>query len=227
MITNALVVIPAYNEEKNIKSVLSDLERYFTNIVVINDGSNDGTAKICQECSSCLVINHIFNIGQGGAIQTGIYFFLESTNFDYLITFDADGQHQASDAYNMVECLEYSNSELVVGTRFKLSSSINLIPYSKRLTLLLATRIENFITGLTLSDAHNGLRVITRKACKSINLLNMNMAHSTEILMTVSGSGHKVIEYPVTIKYKRYGQSPLNSFNILLDLFLNSILFRK
>ena len=227
MDSNSLVVVPAFNEENNIGAVLEDLGKYFSNVLVISDSCTDGTTHICKNYKFSRVINHLFNIGQGGAIQTGVDFFLNHTSFDYLITFDGDGQHRAIDAYNMISFIKTSGSDLVVGTRFKTLTAKNEIPLSKRFALAISTKIENLITGLKLSDAHNGLRVFTRRACSHIDLWNLKMAHSTEILMIASASKLKVNEFPVVIRYTEYGQHPLNGVNILLDLIVSRLLIRK
>ena len=227
MTSNVLVVVAAFNEEQNIGDVLVDLGGHFSNILVINDNSTDDTVNVCKKFKFCRVVNHTFNIGQGGAIQTGIDFFLNHTCFDYLITFDGDGQHRAIDAYNMLSFIKSSESDLVVGTRFKTLAAINEIPFSKRFALSISSKIENLITGLKLSDAHNGLRVFTRKACMHIDLQNLKMAHSTEILMIASVCRLKVKEFPVVIRYMEYGQHPLNGLNILLELILTHLLFKK
>ena len=125
-----LVVLPAYNEESYIEKTLEELSLVFPYILVVDDCSSDNTAKIARKYTS-LVISHLFNLGQGGAIQTGINYFREVKKFNYLITFDADGQHRAIDALEMVKICEEKSYDLVVGSRFIRKNSQKLIPNTK------------------------------------------------------------------------------------------------
>ena len=104
LLKESLIIIPAYNEELSIGETLKSLSKVFTNILVVDDASTDKTVEIAKLYTQN-IISHLYNVGQGGAIQTAIDFFQTKTNYKYLITFDADGQHQTEDAYNLLkEC---------------------------------------------------------------------------------------------------------------------------
>lgn len=226
LIDNTLVIIPCYNMNSLIKNTVSDLQTYFNHILIIDDNSKEKVSNI-NFPNNVEIVRHQFNTGQGGAIQTGIYIFKEFyKSFNYLITFDADGQHQASDAFLMLKKIDEEKISMIVGTRFLSKKSIKEIPLKKRIFLRFATRIENLITGLSNTDTHNGLRVINRSFGETIELNNFKMAHSTEILKLAVKKKESISEYPVFIKYNHSGQSIFASITIITDLFL-SFLFRK
>ena len=226
LIDQTLVVIPCYNMNNQIQKTVDDLNEFFKYILIIDDNSKEKVSSL-NFSSNIDIVRHQFNTGQGGAIQTGIYTFKNHfKNCEYLITFDADGQHRACDAFQMLKKLKEKELGMVVGTRFKSKESIKEIPPKKRLFLRFATKIENLITGLSQTDSHNGLRVIKRKFAEQIELNNFKMAHSTEILKIAVEKQIKIAEHPVIIKYDRHGQSIVESITIITDLLL-TFLFRK
>ena len=101
---NIYIVVPAYNEEEVIQSTISGLLAFFSNIVVVNDGSTDNTRAIIERMDVTL-INHLINIGQGAALQSGITYALDQ-GAEIIVSFDADGQHQVTDASAMIERIQ-------------------------------------------------------------------------------------------------------------------------
>jgi len=213
------VVIPLYNEATVIGDVIAGLLPSFPNVVCVDDGSSDGSAAIA-EAAGARVVRHPVNLGQGAALQTGIEYALEHPSARYLVTFDADGQHRVDDAVGMVRRAREADLSIVFGSRF-LDDRTNpgLI---KRVILKTAVWVTNKSTGLRLTDAHNGLRVIRRDAAERVHLKQDRMAHATEIVLQLGNTGLAWQEYPVELLYTDYskakGQSVLNSINILVDL---------
>jgi glycosyltransferase involved in cell wall biosynthesis len=218
------VIVPAYNEEGVIFDVVEGLCKLFRYVVVIDDGSIDGTAE-CVRNTFATLLKHSVNLGQGAALQTGISYALQQ-GADYVVTFDADGQHLAKDAISMLQELRKGGCDVVVGSRF-LGSAVNM-PTSRRWLLKLAVLFSNFTTGTRLTDTHNGLRVLNRKAAQALNFTQNGMAHASEILEQFSRARLTLKEMPVTIQYTEYslnkGQSAGNAINILIDLVVGRLL---
>ncbi|HEX9028945.1 MAG TPA: glycosyltransferase family 2 protein [Anaerolineales bacterium] len=217
------VVIPAHNEEKVIGQVLADLLHYPYQILVVDDGSADQTMQAALRYP-VTVLRHVTNLGQGAALQTGIRFALSSPGARFIITFDADGQHHASDLPEMIKtCLE-GGYDIVLGSRFLKSAQAVGMPAVKRFVLKLAIWFTRLNTGLALSDTHNGLRVMTVEAARKIQISQNGMAHASEILAQIASKKLRFCEVPVTISYTDYskqkGQSLLNIFNILWDMWI-------
>lgn len=215
----AWIVIPLYNEASVIGDVIAQLREEFVHVVCVDDGSSDGSARIAAEAGAMLV-QHPVNLGQGAALQTGIAFALAHPQCDYIVTFDADGQHRIEDALGMLEMARAEDLAVVFGSRF-LDDRTDP-GWIKKVMLKTAVWVTNLTTSLKLTDAHNGLRVIRRDAAERIDLKQDRMAHATEIVLELGRTGLPWGEYPVELLYTDYskakGQSVLNSVNILVDL---------
>jgi polyprenyl-phospho-N-acetylgalactosaminyl synthase len=221
-VTDAWLVIPLYNEAAVIGDVVTGAREQFPNIVCVDDGSADASATAAERAGA-VVVRHPFNLGQGAALQTGMRYVLEQTDAEYIVTFDADGQHQVADAQAMVELARRDDLAIVFGSRFL--DERTRPGWAKRLVLRTAVWVTNQSTGLRLTDAHNGLRVIRRDAASKLDLTQNRMAHATEIVLNLGRTRLPWAEYPVHVLYTDYsrgkGQSLLNSVNILVDLVFN------
>jgi glycosyltransferase involved in cell wall biosynthesis len=217
--SDAWVVIAAYNEGRAIGRVLAELTALPYRVVVVDDGSNDATAGIAAHAGA-EVLRHPINLGQGAALQTGIdYALLRGAS--HLVTFDADGQHRVEDIAALLAALATHDADFALGSRFR-GAAVDLPPL-RRLMLRAATLFTRATTGLDVTDAHNGLRAMTRRGAARIRLRQNRMAHASEILHQIAASGLRYVEVPVTIQYSRYslakGQRASEFLVILLDLF--------
>jgi polyprenyl-phospho-N-acetylgalactosaminyl synthase len=212
------VVVAAFDEALVIGPIVSDLVRRTYRVVVVDDGSRDATGQIALSAGAT-VITHPVNLGQGAALQTGIKFALQQ-GASCVVTFDADGQHRPSDVPRLVEALAERGAAYALGSRFL--GSPRGMPYGRRLLLQAAIWFTRVITGLSLTDTHNGLRAMTREGASRIALRQNRMAHASELLEQIAASGLPLVEVPVTIDYTQYslakGQRLSDSLAILFDL---------
>ena len=215
------LVVPLYNEATVIGQVIDDAKGTFANIVCVDDGSSDGSATIARK-HGARVIEHPFNLGQGAALQTGMEFVRRQTNARYNVTFDGDGQHSVADAAAMVDRARADDLAIIFGSRFL--DDATQVGWSKKLVLKTAAAVTKPQTGLDLTDAHNGLRLLRRDALQQVVLRQDGMAHASEIVSQLACTGLPWAEMPVHIAYTDYskakGQSLLNSVNILVDLVM-------
>lgn len=213
------VVIPAYNEASVVAAVVQGIAPHVGRVVCVDDGSRDGTADAIATTSADLVC-HPLNMGQGAAIQTGVEFALLDPAVRWVVTFDADGQHQVDDVLRMLEVARDGGWDVVFGSRFL--DHRTEVTGLKRLVLRAAVAYTNASSGVRLTDAHNGLRVIGRDAAALLDIRHSGMAHASEIVETVGKHRLRHTEVPVHILYTEYsrakGQSLWNSVNILFDL---------
>ena len=185
------IVVPAFNEAQAIASVLADLRRTGYQIVVVDDGSADATAELAMQAGAT-VVRHPVNLGQGAALQTGIRFsLLQGANF--IVTFDADGQHRVDEIATLLSALVLHRADFALGSRF-LGQAANM-PTSRHLLLQAAISFTRATTGLAITDAHNGLRAMTRRGAQTINLRQNRMAHASEILDQIAASRLNMSKY--------------------------------
>lgn len=214
------VVVPLYNEAEVITSVITNLTQTFSNVVCVNDGSTDASAELAR-AAGARVVTHPINLGQGAALQTG-FEYARTHHAEYVITFDADGQHRVEDAQAMVTRARSENLAIVFGSRFL--DDRTKPGLLKKLVLKTAVTITNWATKTRLTDAHNGLRVIRRDALQHIHLKQDRMAHATEIVVQLGKTRLPYAEQPIEVLYTDYsrakGQSLLNSINIVIELLL-------
>lgn len=215
------IIIPAFNEEVSIGSVLGDLEGRGYNVLVVDDCSSDRTAEVTLE-HPVVLLKHAINLGQGAALQTGFTYILQNTNAEFVVTFDSDGQHDPNDIPAILEPLQSKSFNVTLGSRFLKRDSVSGITKPKLFTLKMAVLFTRLSTGLTVTDTHNGFRGFTVDALKKIHIDQNRMAHASEILSQIAHNKLKYCEIPVTIRYtdysKKKGQSVFNSLNILWDL---------
>lgn len=213
------IVIPAYNEENSISSIIKDLKKHnYNKIIVVDDGSTDYTLKVARQVGA-IVVRHPINLGQGAALRTGMDLALDF-GADLVVTFDADGQHMAGDINKLIEPVINNEVDIALGSRF-LDNSSNT-PRLKKVVLKIGVFLIFLMYGIMLSDTHNGLRAISRQAVQKISIESRGMEHASEIIGKIKVNRIKFREIPVTIKYSTYsikkGQGISNSLNILFKM---------
>ncbi len=215
------VVIPAYNEDEAIRGVVQELVERGHQVVVVDDGSRTPLLDVLRG-QPVHALRHAINLGQGAALQTGISYALRQ-GASVIVTFDADGQHQSSDIPALIEPIVAGRVDVVLGSRFREGGRAVRITRVKRLVLKLAVAFTRATTGLKVTDTHNGLRALSRKAAEHIQITQNGMAHASQILHEIAAQKLAFCEVPVTIVYTEYsvrkGQRLSNAFNILWDSF--------
>ena len=218
------VIIPIFNEAAVIEDIVNDVLKKFDNVICIDDGSCDESAAAIAK-TKALLVQHPINLGQGAALQTGIDFALLNTGVKYFVTYDADGQHGLDDVLNMLETIRTSNVDIVLGSRF-LGNAKN-ITWFKKAILKLAIAFSNSVSGIKLTDAHNGLRVFNRKVASQLNITMPDFSHASEIVERIAHKKFSYKEVPITVAYTDYsrkkGQSVVNAVNISFDVLLNKV----
>ena len=215
------LVIPIYNEGPVITEVLREAKKTFPHLICVDDGSSDDSAALARMAGATVLV-HAINLGQGAALQTGITYFLRHTDLPYVATFDADGQHQTGDVVSMWNRAKTDQLDIIFGSRFL--SENQEMGAAKRIVLKTAAWATARTTHMLLTDAHNGLRLLSRRAAGTLALKQNRMAHASEIVAQLGKSGLPWAEMPVHIRYTDYskskGQSLWNSVNIVMDLVM-------
>jgi len=219
-------IVPAYKESPDVlrRTVKEVLQKY-ENVVVVDDGTPDFSYHDHLEDLNVIYLRHKINLGQGAAIQTGMEYALRN-GADILVHFDSDGQHNLHDIPKMIAYLNEGQADIILGSRFLEKEDIEHVPFMRRNILKVATYVNWLFTGLKLTDAHNGLRVMNAAAAKKIHITENRQAHATQILYEIKHLDIPWKEYPTTVFYSDYsikkGQKNINVFNVFFDLILNS-----
>ncbi len=216
---DVFVVIPAYNEERMIRSVIDELRKQeFHNIVVVDDGSDDATARIALE-EGAIVLQHPINRGQGAALKTGTDFAVQQ-NASIIVHFDADGQMRSQDIVRLVEPIRKGKVRMSFGSRFMNKQSN--IPVLRRLFLKGGRVFMKVLYGVNMTDPQSGFRAMDAQAAQHIVITQRSMAHCSEIIDEVHRKKIPYCEVPVIIKYTEYslmhGQNNLAAFRIAAKL---------
>ena len=195
---NITVGIPAYNEEKNIASIIVKLKKIVDTIIVCNDGSNDSTSEIAKNLG-VIVIDHSKNLGYGAGIHS-IFRKAREINSDVLVTIDADGQHRIEDIKKVVEPIEKGEADLIIGSRF-LDTTQKQIPGYRKIGIKLITKVTNSSLKNKITDSQSGFRAYSKNVVSKLNVSDSGMGISTEILIKSSAHGFRIAEVPITVLY--------------------------
>lgn len=217
---SVFVVVPAYNEGAAIRAAIEPLLQCGYQVVVVDDGSTDSTWQAVDGLR-VYRLRHPINLGQGAALQTGTEFAV-GEGAQFVVHFDADGQHQAEDVASLLAALIADQADVALGSRFLRPEHARMVPPARRWLLRCGVLFHGLVTGLWLTDAHNGLRALTRKAAAALRLRENRQAHASEILLWMRRGGWRRVEVPTAIRYHEYarrkGQSAANALVIGMDL---------
>ena len=192
------VGIPAYNEEKNIASIITKLKKITDSIIVCNDGSSDLTGDIAKELGA-IVITHPKNMGYGAAIHS-LFLKAKELDLDSLVTLDADGQHRIEDINLVFAPINDKVADIVIGSRF-LDKKSEEMPNYRKIGIKLITKVTNLSIKEKLTDSQSGFRVYNKNALKKIIPSDIGMGVSTEILIKASNLELKIAEVPIKVNY--------------------------
>jgi glycosyltransferase involved in cell wall biosynthesis len=221
------VVIAAFNETQAIAAAIQNVARFVPVgcIIVVDDASSDATAEAARS-QNVHLLRHLINRGQGAALATGIEYAL-TRGARIIVTFDADGQHNADDIPNMVKPLIDGDCDVVLGSRFLTGNPPTMPPFRK-LILQVGTIITRIISNIRVTDTHNGFRAFSSNAAKTIHIRQDRMAHASEILEQISRHRLRFVERHVNIRYSDYsmskGQRNRDALKILARVILDKVI---
>lgn len=195
-----LVLVPAFNEERCLGEVIDDLRKFgYTNILVINDGSDDQTDKIARK-KGVKLATHIMNRGLGAALGTG-FAYARREKYDVLVTFDADGQHRASNIASLIAPIISKCADVVIGSRFL--GKWQSMPWDRLLVNILSNLMTFTFYGVWSTDSQSGLRAFNKKAISLIQIRTDRMEISSEFYWEIAKNKLKFKEIPIEARYSQ------------------------
>ena len=192
------VGIPAYNEEKNIAKIISQLKDITSSIIVCDDHSTDNTNKIAKSLGVD-VVTHSKNMGYGSAIKS-IFAKAKEIDSDVLVTMDADGQHRIKDLKKILEPVLSGTVDICIGSRF-LEKNVENVPSYRKVGIKVLTKLTNVSLKESITDSQSGFRAYTKKAISEITPTESGMAISNEILLKASSLNLRIGEVPIVVLY--------------------------
>ena len=192
-----VAVIPAYNEERFIGSVVLQAQKSAETIFVVDDGSSDATAVIA-EAAGATVLRHEQNLGKGAALNTGFRYARELRP-DIVIVIDADGQHLPDEMGSVAEPILDGTADIVVGSRYLAQK--NLVPQHRIWGHKVFNLMTNLMSGVYLSDSQSGFRAFSPRAIEAITFRSNGFSVESEMQLLASEQNLKMIEVPITVQY--------------------------
>jgi glycosyltransferase involved in cell wall biosynthesis len=224
-----LVIIPAYNEEKSIAEVIDSVRANIpkSTILVVNDGSKDNTLKIATN-SGALVIDLPFNLGIGGAMQTGYLYALQNS-YDLAVQVDADGQHDPLYIRELIKPVADGKADMSIGSRY-ISKTAYRSSVSRRIGMVFFSNLIYLLTSHRIKDTTSGFRVVNRKIIEYFAHNYPTDYPEVDVLVKLFRKNFKVVEVPVEMKKRYAGRSsitPIRSvyymIKVSLSLFIGAI----
>lgn len=227
-----IVIIPAYNEERNIISVVNNLKTNYPqyDYIIINDGSTDNTEKICEE-NRFNYISLPSNLGIGGGVQTG-YIYARDNGFDVAVQIDGDGQHNPTYIQDAIEKLN-NGIDMVIGSRFITKEGFQSSGL-RRVGINFLSFLIQCLCHVKVYDVTSGFRVCNRKL---INFFATNYAQDypePEAIISAVSNGFRVGEIPVVMNERLNGESSISALKsiyymikVSIALILNKVTFDK
>ena len=215
-----VILIPAYNEEKYIRTVIKGCLKYNLDIIIVDDGSTDNTLKAVKSIKApenlkIIPLKHTVNKGKGQSLKTGFSYIIKN-NYSGVITIDADGQHNTGEIKNFLKVIEKEKPDLIIGNR--LGNTKNM-PFVRLATNVFTSWIISNIAGRKISDVQSGFRYISTKALKNIKLETKNFDTEPEIVIKASWLGYNIKNIPISTIYHKDFVSYVNPVTDTIKFF--------
>ena len=193
-----MIGLPAYNEEKNIASIIMNISKIYNQIVVCDDGSTDLTGPIAKKMGAVVVTNSK-NLGYGSAIK-GLFTYFANSDADILVTFDADGQHRIEDIKKVIEPIIKNEADVIIGSRF-LEKDNTDVPKYRKIGIKTITNLTNLGSKIKLTDSQSGFRAYHKRVIADIRPSENGMGISTEILIKAKKEQFRIKEVSIKVLY--------------------------
>jgi glycosyltransferase involved in cell wall biosynthesis len=213
-----IALIPAYNEERFIASVVLKAKRHVDEVWVVDDGSRDDTAGLAEEAGAT-VLRHTRNHGKGAALNTGFKALRARPDDILIVTLDADGQHEPSELEAVLAPIQAGEADLVVGSRYL--GGDGDVPPSRVWGHKFFNSVTRLASGVAVSDSQSGYRAFSRRALETISFNSRSFSVESEMQFLANQFGLRVVEVPIVIRYPDKPKRPVLQHGLIV---LNGIL---
>jgi glycosyltransferase involved in cell wall biosynthesis len=222
--TKITAILPAYNEEVSIGSIILTTRKYADSIIVIDDGSTDNTVEIA-ELAGAEVIRHSSNQGKGAALKTG---FKAAKGSDIVVTIDSDGQHNPEEIPKLITPIINGEADIVNGSRY-IGGNGKDTPAYRRIGQTVLDKATNLNSGLDVSDSQSGYRAFARHTIPVFRFSCIDFGIESEMLMDAANAGLRVKEVEISVRYDVDGstKNPVSHGVGVLMRILNDVEFQR
>jgi len=226
-----IFLIRSYNEWKHLLFTIEHIKKWwFKNILVVDDGSTDWTEEKLKYRNDIFYIRHLINRGGGAALETWFEWIRKYAYkywIKYVITFDADWQHDIADIKKFIQAMEVKNPDVILWSRF-LKNTYKNMPFLRKIVLIWWKIFTWMFSNIKVSDPHNGYRMFKVGVIRKIYLTMDWFEYASELIDLLAKNNFKIVEVPVNIKYTKYSlskwQKNINAINIAFKMFWNKFL---
>jgi glycosyltransferase involved in cell wall biosynthesis len=205
--SNLLVMVPAFNEQASVRAVLEQLQVHGFHVVLISDGSTDGTATIGRTCG-VHVLELPINLGVGGALRAG-FKFARRHGYQAVVQVDADGQHPVEEIEDLVRASNEAGAHMVIGSRFIGDGSPMKVTGIRRVAMWVLARSASAAANERITDSTSGFRLIREPLLEqfSMQFANNYLGDTYESVVSAGRAGYRIIEIPAGLRERKNGES--------------------
>jgi glycosyltransferase involved in cell wall biosynthesis len=216
------ILIPAYNAQETLGSVLKKIEPLKMDTIVVNDGSSDETKRVASE-NGAQLLEHPFNLGKGAALRTGFQYILQK-GYQVVITLDADGQHDPSEIPSLLKIFQSVNPDILIASR---AAEFGKMTFLRRFWNRLGVKAVARLCHSDITDSQSGFRLIRAKVLKEVILSTSRFETELELLIKACKKGFSVLSVPInTQQVDGTGSShfrPVADTWLVCKIFLRSL----
>ncbi len=223
-------ILPAYNEEVSIGSMVLHARQHADQVIVVDDGSSDRTSEVAR-LAGAYVICHSNNLGKGAALKTG-FEYVSQNGANVIVTMDSDGQHDPDDITKLIAPILKGEADMVNGSRYMNGNGKKTTPFYRRIGQNILDATTNLNSGLHITDTQSGFRAFAKHTLPKFSFRSNGLAIESEMLMDAANAGLKIKEVEIGVRYDVDGSSehPLNHglnvlMNVLRDMEMNRPLY--
>ena len=220
--TRICILIPAYNAQETLGSVLKKIEPLKMDTLVVNDGSSDETKKVASE-NGAQLLEHSLNLGKGAALQTGFQYILQK-DYQVVITLDADGQHDPSEIPSLLKIFQIVKPDILIASR---AAEFGKMTFLRRFWNRLGVKAVARLCHSDITDSQSGFRLIRTKVLKEVDFSTSRFETELELLIKACKKGFSVLSVPInTQQVDGTGSShfrPVADTWLVCKIFLRSL----
>ncbi|MGB9980547.1 glycosyltransferase family 2 protein [Methanobacterium sp.] len=222
--TKITAILPAYNEEVSLGSIILNTKKYVDDVIVIDDGSTDNTVEIAQ-LAGAKVICHSSNKGKGAALKTG---FKAAKDSEIIVTIDSDGQHNPEEIPKLLNPIINGKADVVNGSRY-INGNKKDTPSYRRIGQTVLDKATNFNSGLDITDSQSGFRAFARHAVPAFRFSCIDFGIESEMLMDAANAGLRIKEVEISVRYDVDGstKNPISHGVGVLMRVINDLEFQR